>query len=207
MAGLLSQRAYAAHRKNLGLSGATHRAVQKAIEDGRISPAVVRDGQGRFVGIDPVEADRLWADQTTGSSRGGAPAIAAPPKPAAPPRVRMPTASTGPAAGSDEPPMAGGGAASFAAARAVKESYAARIAKLDYEQRAGKLIPADKVKADCFKAAVVVKEQFLNIPGRVAPELASIVDPFEVERILKQEIYAALESCRREFAKAGGIAG
>ncbi len=34
---LLTQRAYGRHRAELGLTGTTHRAVQKAIERGRIS--------------------------------------------------------------------------------------------------------------------------------------------------------------------------
>lgn len=61
-------RAYAAHRKRLGLPGATHRAVQKAIAAGRI----VRRPDGR---IDPVAADAAWSAGTApqaSASNGGA---------------------------------------------------------------------------------------------------------------------------------------
>jgi len=53
----LSIRAYARHRKALGLAGGTPAAVSKAIQSGRIQ----RDLFGR---IDPVQADADWAANT-----------------------------------------------------------------------------------------------------------------------------------------------
>lgn len=212
----LSQRAYARHRGELGMTGATHRAVHKAIDDGRLSKSLVRDAAGKVIGIIPEIADREWASNTTGSqnatqqqlstaaalshaSRGNkltakgqaAAAGANKPPPAAPP--------------ADEP-LTGGNAASYAQARAIKEAYEARLKKLEYDEKSGKLVPADKVKADCFKAGVIVREALLNIPSRLSAELASLTDNFEVERILRQEIHGILELCTREFARAGGIA-
>lgn len=212
MAEPLSQRAYARHRAQLGLVGTTHRAVQKAIEDGRISAALVRDGSGKVLGIDPGKADRLWSEQTTGSanatteqlSQAAAKSHAARGNNlSAKGRAALNAPSAGGAA--DDPPLSGGGATSYAQARAIKEAYEARLKKLEYDEKSGKLIPADKVKADCFKAAVVVKEALLNMPARISPELASVSDPFEVERILRQEIHAVLDLCSREFGRAGGV--
>lgn len=57
-------RAYAAHRRRLGLPGATHRAVQKALATGRIARAA--DG-----GIDPVAADAAWAASTAPQAGAG----------------------------------------------------------------------------------------------------------------------------------------
>lgn len=50
-----------------------------------------------------------------------------------------------------------------------------------------------------------MKEALLNLPARISPELASVSDPFEVERILRQEIHAVLDLCSREFGRAGGV--
>ena len=207
----LSQRAYARHRADRGLVGTTHRAVQKAIEDGRISAALVRDGSGKVLGIDPDRADRLWAEQTTGSANATTEQLsqAAAKSHAArgnnlSDRGRA-ALNAAPPAGSDDPPLTGGNASSYAQARAIKEAYEARLKKLEYDEKSGKLIPADKVKADCFKAAVVVKEALLNLPPRISAELASTIDPFEVERILRQELHAVLDLCSREFGRAGGV--
>lgn len=53
----LSQRAYAQHRKDHGLPGGSLRAVQKALEAGRIT----KNEHGK---IDPGQADRDWAANT-----------------------------------------------------------------------------------------------------------------------------------------------
>lgn len=60
----LSMRAYALHRRRLGLPGATHRAVQKAIASGRI----VRLPDGS---IDPKAADASWASETAPQGSAG----------------------------------------------------------------------------------------------------------------------------------------
>lgn len=71
----LTQAEYARHRKECGLDGGSHQAVQKAINVGRIS--YVQDSKL----IDPEEADRDWAQNTeprpkadTASKSKGAPA-------------------------------------------------------------------------------------------------------------------------------------
>lgn len=65
----LSRRAYAKHRKALGLSGGSEAAVRKALEAGRIS--LLADGT-----IDPVQADREWGGSTDANKlRGSNPAL------------------------------------------------------------------------------------------------------------------------------------
>lgn len=58
----LTVRAYAAHRAKRGLPGKTHRAVQKALRDGRI--AAGEDGL-----IDPDAADLSWEETTDPGQR------------------------------------------------------------------------------------------------------------------------------------------
>ncbi len=116
----MSLRAYARHR------GVALSAVQKAIASGRIHPEP--DGS-----IDPIKADAQW-DRHTRTAQPTTPRVttARPPpvsQPAAPPP--MPPASDD-ARGVD-----------YHKARAVRETYAARLAKLEFEERAGKLISKD----------------------------------------------------------------
>ena len=60
---------YADHRKVLGLRGATHVSVLRAIKNGRLqSPAVERQGKGWE--IDPALADEQWAQATDPAPRG-----------------------------------------------------------------------------------------------------------------------------------------
>lgn len=60
---------YADHRKVLGLRGATHVSVLRAIKNGRLqSPAVERQGKGWE--IHPVLADEQWARATDPAPRG-----------------------------------------------------------------------------------------------------------------------------------------
>lgn len=220
MAELMGQRAYARHRAELGMSGTTHRAVHKAIEDGRLSKSLVRDAEGKVVGINPAIADREWASNTVGSANATKEQLSTAaalshasrgnkltPKGQAAAAGRAPAQAAPPAAApAGDEPLGSGNAASYAQARAVKEAYEARLKKLEYDEKSGRLVPADKVKADCFKAGVIVREALLNIPSRLSAELASLNDTFEVERILRQEIHAILELCTREFARAGGLA-
>jgi len=118
----MSLRAYARHR------GVALSAVQKAIASGRIHPEP--DGS-----IDPIKADAQW-DRHTRTAQPTTPRVttARPPpvsQPAAPPP--MPQASDD-ARGVD-----------YHKARAVRETYSARLAKLEFEERTGKLISKDEV--------------------------------------------------------------
>lgn len=56
----VSIRAYARHRKAAGLAGGTHRAVQVAIRDGRLSKSITKDGKI----ADVAGADAEWTSTT-----------------------------------------------------------------------------------------------------------------------------------------------
>ena len=99
-------------------------------------------------------------------------------------------ADAAPAATAAHPGITTGGAqpSTYAQARAAREMYQARLAKLDYEQKIGKLVPADEVKAEAFRAARQVRDVLLNISGRVAHVLAAETDPAKVSARLDDEI-------------------
>lgn len=83
---------------------------------------------------------------------------------------------------------------SYAQSRAVREAYQARLAKLEYEHKSGKLVEVDKVKAAAFRTARTVRDGLLNLPDRVAHELAHETDPTKVHLRLSTEIRTVLEA-------------
>lgn len=159
--------------------------VQMAIKRGRIKLNANNK-------IDPDEADRMWAANTNTrmNTRGkdsphvlraqqaatSAPAPRSPPGPRTAPIERS----------------AGGNIPSFADARAVKEFYSARLTKLEYEKESGLLVSANEVKVQTFNRFRAFRDQMLNIPDRIADELAGITDAQEIFRILTEEIQSAL---------------
>lgn len=76
--------------------------------------------------------------------------------------------------------------------KSIKEAYQARIAKLDYEERVGKTLDAEKVKEETFKVARIVRDNLLNIPDRLAAELAGEENQFIIHKKLTDEIKRAI---------------
>jgi hypothetical protein len=80
----------------------------------------------------------------------------------------------------------------YAQSRAVRELYLARLAKIEFEERAAKLVSRDEVTVAAFTKARTVRDSLLNIPDRVASMLAAESDPARVHHILADEIRKAL---------------
>lgn len=187
MAEGLSIRAYARHR------GVSHAAVQKAIASGRITTLP----SGR---IDPVRADQEWADSTdrakprnsvTGDPRAQR-------NPDGTRRAAVITEDrVGPRAGElplDHPeqpaPVARpqGGGTTYAQAQAMRAAYQARLAKLEYEERSGRLIDRDEYRAHAFRRAREARDALFAIADRLAPLLAATTDEVVVHRMLTDEL-------------------
>jgi hypothetical protein len=182
----ISLRAYAKHR------GVTLKAVQKAIESGRIHTNA--DGK-----LDTERADAEWARNTGPKAR----------------RTIAPSSPTPPPVEQPRTDSLGAGALDYAKARAVIAHYEARLAKIDYEERIKKLINADEVSVSAFNLFRMFRDRMLNIPDRVVgalvaelreaiiaigvdPEVMKGLDLGKVHGILTAEIRSALE----EFADA-----
>jgi hypothetical protein len=188
----MSLRAYARHR------GVSLRAVQKALASGRISAR--KDGR-----LDAEVADANWARNTaprplpsstpaTKSSGQAKAAKQAPPQSShhhaeARPLTREPA----------EPPRLESGV-EYSKARAVRESYLARMAKIDFEERSAKLVSADEVKVAAFNRFRQFRDGVLNLPDRLAAVLAAESDPSQVHLALSTEIRKVL----LEFSDANG---
>ena len=178
----MSLRAYARHR------GVALSAVQKAIASGRIHPEP--DGS-----IDPIKADAQW-DRHTRTAQPTTPRVTT----ARPPPVSQPAAQ--PAA---PPPMPQASddarGVDYHKARAVRETYSARLAKLEFEERTGKLISKDEVDIKYFQLARQLRDRMQQIPRKVAPEIVALVvadpDVRGVTDILDVAIREALEDLAR----------
>ena len=163
----VSIRSYARQR------GVSEGAVRKAIKAGRIQKEA--DGS-----IDPVKADAAWDRNTN------------------PAQQRQQTV---PEKGLEEAPVPsqpnvekrGSAVPAYQTSRAVRETYAAKMAKLDFEERSGKLVQADEVQVAAFNAARQVRDRLFCIPPRLAAVLAAESDAHAVEQILQQELRDALE--------------
>ena len=87
----------------------------------------------------------------------------------------------------------GAGASHYQRAKAVKEHYGAQLARLQYEELAGKLVPAAQVKAEAFKTARNVRDTLMGLPERVSAELAHMSEPREIAIYLRAQIADALK--------------
>lgn len=83
---------------------------------------------------------------------------------------------------------------SLAAAERKKKIFDANIAELKFLEANGSLISAELVEKRAFEVARKVRDQILNIPNRIAPELAADTDPHSVEQTLYKELIKALEA-------------
>ena len=177
----LTIRGYARRR------GVSHTAVRKALATGRIKPSP--DGT-----IDPEAADRQWAAATdlskprnsvTGVPRRGR-AHGAPSDQLGTARLEEGLA---PLPGESGVPRL---VSSYAASRAAREAYLARLAKLDFEERSGKLVDADEVRAQIFRLGRRLRDTLMGIPDRLAPVLVGQADQATIHRMLTEELMASL---------------
>ena len=178
----ISKRAYARRR------GVSDTAVHKAIKSGRIIPEP--DGS-----IDPVKADSAWDENTDPAQQRKIPPT---PTKSQPPKTQLQptkptviTKPTGPIMQKPSPPKMVG--PDFQTSRAVKETYAAKMAMLDFEERTKGLINADEVRVSAFNLARRVRDRLLLIPHRIAAILAAEMEADKVEKILADELRKAME--------------
>lgn len=174
----MSLRAYARHR------GVALSAVQKAIATGRIHPEP--DGS-----IDPAKADAQW-DRHTRTAPPTPSTVTTPRPPAAPHRSVAPPA---PQTGDDARGV------DYHKARAVRETYAARLAKLEFEERSGKFLSKDEVDIKYFQLARQLRDRIQQIPRKVAPEIVALVVAAPDVRGVTDLLDAALREALEDLAR------
>lgn len=187
----LSLQGYADHRKAHGLRGQSHVAVLHAINDGRLTePAVMKVGK-RWQ-IDPILADAQWAGNTEMRSLPTADADRQLSQLKKRQKAAKAIAEPAPAAAAvgDDTNLAG--IPKIVVSKAVRAAYDAKLAELEYKKQVGSRVPIDDVKKEAFGLARRVREALMNIPDRVAAELAGETDPTKVHIRLSDELQLAL---------------
>lgn len=64
--------------------------------------------------------------------------------------------------------------------------------ELDLAARRGELVEAAQVERDAYRVARVTRDRLLNVPDRIAAEVAAETDPARVHRTIANEIATAL---------------
>jgi hypothetical protein len=180
----LGQRAFARH------IGVTLRAVQKAIQSGRI--AVDADGK-----IDADAAVAAWRRNTDESRRSitdqSRPSLAnaafSMPSPPANPDDDEEDDDVPAAASREDPSMV-----AYRAARAAREQTRLERERMDLERERGTTLPLADAQRLAFTAFRTVRDNVMNIPVRLKDALAAETDPVRVESMLDTELVRALAS-------------
>jgi hypothetical protein len=84
-------------------------------------------------------------------------------------------------------------ATTYIQAKTAREVYEAKLSQLDYEERAGKLIRSDLVRAKLAKTFASLRDGLLQIPARLAPVLAAESDATRINALLMSELAQVLE--------------
>lgn len=200
----MSQRAYAAHR------GCALRAVQEAIENGRLKDSVIwGDWRGKPAARirDVALADAEWERNTDHTMRlhGSAGPGAAKPaakKPAA--QAKRPAGGAGPRIidppkapppHRDDPDDEGMDAdihdgMTFSDANRVEKIWKARQAKLDYEKKAGLLAPVAEFKAAMETIVTTSRTKLLALPSKAKQRLPHLTraDIDVLEQLLRESL-------------------
>ncbi len=94
----------------------------------------------------------------------------------------------------------GNGHTSFAKFRSAREGYQAKLAQLDYEERAGKLVKKDDVEREAFDAARLMRDRFLSLPQELAGTLVNMTDEKEIIKYLRGKIRDALMDASNDIS-------
>jgi len=177
----------AEYAKRRGISA---NAVYHAIKGGKIAEAV--DDRKK---IDPVLADKLWAERTNPDQGWHGQA------------KNRSKAKAGAAAEDDLAEITAmavqvgvdpNNVPTLVVSKTIEAAYKAQLARIEFEEKSGALIDAGKVKQQAFKIARLTRDAMLAIPDRVSAEIAGFTDAFQIHQRLSAEIRGAIE----EISKA-----
>lgn len=151
-------------------------AVTQGVRRGRFPRSVVHDATGRPAVVDMDLAEHEWRATTKRLSNG-----------------RPPSTNTTGAV-----PL--GTTITLTEAQRQVAIERARQLKIANDIRQGQLIDANQAAKDAFESARVLREAVLNLPARLAPELAAETDATRIFTRLDAELRQALEWVSKELA-------
>lgn len=167
----LSAREYSQRR------GVALASISQAISEGRLRKSVKRHGRGYV--IDPELADAELAANSApghGGKREKGRAVQEPAE--------------------DVADVTGDDGETYMEAKARHERLKADLAALDLAEKEGRLVEAAAVEREAFRVARLVRDGILNIPDRIAGDLAAEDDQFRIHQLLTGEIRKALEGLK-----------
>ncbi|MGS0736150.1 terminase small subunit [Pseudomonas sp. GG8] len=85
----------------------------------------------------------------------------------------------------------------FQKARALREHNLALLTEIELHKAKGSLVAMTAVKTGAYNAGRMLRDQLLGMPPQLAPELASMTDPWEIEKHLTAAIRRSLEDAER----------
>lgn len=168
---------YARHR------GVSRAAVTQAVAQGRIQTSL--DDNGKKV-IDVQAADQAWQANTRHDKRVNGLGKRPPPEAQTSVEPEKPDASPSTEKESAKLP-------SIVSSRQLHEAYKARLSKIQYDEKVGKVLPADEVLKEAYDIGKIIRQHLENMPARLSGEFAAETDAHKIEERWTTELRAALE--------------
>lgn len=91
--------------------------------------------------------------------------------------------------------------ATYQAARAMREGYEARIAKLEFLEKKGELVDAGQIENAFREIGREVREKLMNLSPRLSPMLAAETDPRKIDQMLTVDIRRICDDLANKFAQ------
>jgi transcriptional regulator with XRE-family HTH domain len=90
-------------------------------------------------------------------------------------------------------------APTFAEAKTMKEVYLAKMARLKYQEEAGRFLEKAEVERRAQNVGMVVRQNLLSLPSRLMDQLAFESDPREINALLEAEVREVLTMLAEEL--------
>jgi phage terminase Nu1 subunit (DNA packaging protein) len=164
------------------IKGCSKPAVSHAVKSGRIAGAVVEKDEKRW--LDRDLALELWNRNTLKTHNA---------KVSRPDPVEVKPAKTAKELQARVEQLPDDAIPELNVSRERREHYQAELSKLEVDAKRGELVSAEAVKKEAFNLAKTVREALVNIPDRLANQLAAESDPATIHMALSQELVLALE--------------
>lgn len=84
---------------------------------------------------------------------------------------------------------------SYHIAKTLREAAEAQIAKHKLGVLQDRYVEREAVEREAFSKARNIRDRIMGLPTKIAPLLAPVTDPFEVERMLREALRQVLSEC------------
>lgn len=85
--------------------------------------------------------------------------------------------------------------------RAVKESYTARLRKIEFEKEMGAIVNKEGVEKAAFGVSRILREKLKAVPNRLAPKVTVVTDQKENFIILTEEMEGVIREIQAAIAE------